>query len=143
MTTKLTDGVHGNDAVAGLAEGSGPGQVLSTHSEDVGESLHQAGDLHVQRVEEGPVHSGPVFAVHLLPLDPVAQDRTAVILRLVPGDVGTACRDLVDSGSVGSVRRIWGGGGGGHRVSDTLSTLVGGRGIEAPGAAEVKQNEKV
>lgn len=129
MTTKLTDGVHGNDAVAGLAEGSGPGQVLSTHSEDVGESLHQAGDLHLQRIEEGPVHSGPVFAVHLLPLDPVAQDRTAVILRLVPGDVGTARCDLVDSGSVGSVGRIWGGER--HRVSDT------------PGAAEVKQSEKV
>lgn len=103
---KLTDGVHGDDAVCGLTEGPGPGQVFGTHSEDVGESLHQASDLHIQRVEEGSVHSGPVFAVHLLPLDPVAQDRAAVVLWLMPGDVGGACCHLMDSGSVGSVRRI-------------------------------------
>lgn len=40
MTTKLTDGVHGNDAVGGLAEWPRPSQVLGTYSEDVGESLH-------------------------------------------------------------------------------------------------------
>lgn len=104
----LTDGVHGDGAVSGLAERPGPGQVLSTHSEDVGESLHQAHHLHVQRVEQDAVDSGPVFAVHLLPLDPVAQDRAAVILRLVPRDVGGARRHLVDSGGVGSIGRIWG-----------------------------------
>lgn len=103
---KLTYCVHGDRAVGGLTEGSGPGQVLSTYSEDVGEPLHQAGDLHLQRVEQGTIDSGPVFAVHLLSLDPVAQDRAAVILRLVPGDVGTARRHLVDSRGVGSIRRI-------------------------------------
>ena len=105
-TITLTDGVHGDDAVSGLAEGPGTSQVFSTHSEDVGESLHQAGDLHLQRVEEGAVDTGPVFAVHLLPLDPVAQDGAAVVLRLVPGDVGAGRCHLVDSGGVGSVRRI-------------------------------------
>lgn len=102
----LTDGVHGDRAVGGLAEGSGSGQVLRTHPEDVGESLHQAGDLHVQGVEQRPVDSGPVLAVHLLPLDPVAQDGAAVVLGLVPGDVGGARRHLVHSGGVGSVGRV-------------------------------------
>ncbi len=106
---KLTDGVHGDCAVSGLTEWPGPGQVLCAYSEDVGKSLHQASDLHFQRVEQGTVDSGPVFAVHLFSLDPVAQDRAAVILWLVPGDVGTACCHLVDSGGVRSVRRIWGG----------------------------------
>lgn len=105
---KLTDGIHGNNAVGGVAEGPGPGQVLRTHSEDVGESLHQARDLDLQRVEEGTVDSGPVFAVHLLSLDPVAQDRATIILRLMPGDVGSARRHLMDSGGVGSIWRIWG-----------------------------------
>lgn len=103
---KLTDGVHGDNAVSGLAEGPGPSQVLGTHSEDVGESLHQASDLHLQRVKEGAVDSGPVFTVHLLSLNPVAQDRATIILWLMPGDVGSACRHLVDSGGVGSVGRI-------------------------------------
>lgn len=108
IRSSLTDGVHGEGAVCGLAEWPGPRQVLSTHSEDVGETLHQAGDLHVQRVEEGTVHSGPVFAVHFLPLYPVAQDWAAVVLRLVPGDVRRAGRHLVDSGGVGSIGRVWG-----------------------------------
>lgn len=106
MPTQLTDGIHGSGAVAGLAEWPRPSKVLGTHSKNVDESLHQASNLHLQRVEEGPVHSGPVFAVHLLPLDPVAQDRAAIILGLVPGNVGAACRHLMDSGGVGSIRRV-------------------------------------
>lgn len=102
----LTDGVHGDGAVGGLAERPGPGQVLGTDSKDVSETLHQASHLHIQRVEEGTIHSGPVFAVHFLPLYPVAQDRAAVVLRLVPGDVSGAGRHLVDSRCVGSIRRI-------------------------------------
>ena len=102
----LTDGVHGDGAVSGLAEWPRPSQVLSAHSENIGESLHQAGNLDVQRVEESAIHSGPVFAVHLLPLDPVAQDRASVVLWLMPGDVGGARRHLVDSRGVGSIRRI-------------------------------------
>lgn len=105
-TKKLTDGVHGDNAIGGLAEGPRPSQVLCTHPEDVGESFHQAGNLHLQRVEEGAVDSGPVFAVHLLSLDPVAQDWATIILRLVPGDVGGAGRHLMDSGGVGSIGRI-------------------------------------
>lgn len=105
-STKLTDGIHGNGAVGGLAEGPRPGQVFGTHSEDVSKTLMQAGDLHPQRVQEGPVDSGPVFAVHLLPLDPVAQDWAAIILRFMPGDVGAARRHLVDSGGVGRIGRI-------------------------------------
>lgn len=103
---ELTDSVHGNDAVSGLTEGPGPSQVLSTNSEDVGESLHQASYLHFQRVEESTVNSGPVFAVHLLPLNPVAQDGAAIVLRLMPGDFGRDCCHLMDSGGVGSIRRI-------------------------------------
>ena len=108
-TTSLTDCIHGDSAVRWLAEGPGPGQVLSTHSENVGESLHQASDLHLQGVEEGPVHAGPVFTIHLLPLYPVAQNRTPIVFWLVPGDLRRACGHLMDSGSVRSIRRIWDG----------------------------------
>lgn len=80
----LTDSIHGGGAVTGLAEGPGPSQVLSTHSEYIGETLHQVADLDLQRVEEGTVHSCPVFTVHLLPFNPVAQDRTSIIFGLIP-----------------------------------------------------------
>lgn len=53
------------------------------------------------------VHSGPVLAAHLLPLDPVAQNGATVVLGLMPGDVGGAGGHLMDSGSVGGIRRLW------------------------------------
>lgn len=90
LQSTLTDGIHGYGAVCGVTEGPGSSQVLCTYSEDVGESLHQPRDLHIKGVDEGPVHSGPVFAVHLLPLNPVAQNWATVILWLMPGDVGGA-----------------------------------------------------
>lgn len=102
--TVLTDSIHGGGAVTGLAEGPGPSQVLGTHSEYVGETLHQVADLDPQRVDEGAVHSCPVFAVHLLPFNPVAQDWTSIIFGFMPGEVGGARRHLMDSGSVGSIR---------------------------------------
>lgn len=106
LNTILTDSIHSSGAVTGLAEGPGPSQVLSTHSEYVGETLHQIADLDLQRVDEGTVHSCPVFTVHLLPLNPVAQDWTSIIFRLMPGEAGGARRHLMDSGSVGSIRGI-------------------------------------
>lgn len=103
---KLTNGVHGDGAIGGLAEGSGPSQVLGTNSEYVRQSLHQAANLDLQGVEKGPVDSGPVFAVNLLALNPVAQDGTTIVLGLVPRDVSTTCCHLMHTGSVGSIRRI-------------------------------------
>lgn len=102
----LTDFIHGDNAIGRITEGPGASQILSTDPEDVGQALHQASHLHLERVEEGSVDSGPVFAVHLLPLDPVTQDGASIVLWLMPGDVRGACRHLVDSGSVGSIRRI-------------------------------------
>lgn len=106
LYTTLTDSIHGGGAVTGLTEGSRPSQVLSTHSEYIGETLHQVADLHLQRVDEGAVHSRPVFTVHLLPFNPVTQDWTSIIFGFMPGEVGGARRHLMDSGSVGSIRGI-------------------------------------
>lgn len=102
----LTDSIHGNGAVTGFTEWPGPSQVLSTHAEYIGETLHKVADLDLQGVDEGPVHSGPVFTVYLLPFNPVAQDWASIIFGFMPGEVGGACCHLMDSGSVGSVRGI-------------------------------------
>lgn len=81
---KLTDWIHYNYRISWGTEFSRASKILSTNSEDINQAFHKALNLECQGVEKIAVHSGPVLAIDLTSLNPVAQDRTAIVLRFMP-----------------------------------------------------------